>query len=300
MKRVNDISTVVVPAAGLGTRLLPATKEQPKEMLPIFATDEKGQFTVKPLLQQIFEQLFDFGFRNFCFIVGREKRAIEDHFTSDLDLVQRLESRGSIEQAIHLREFYTNIEEASILWINQPAPKGFGDAVLRAERAINEERFLVHAGDTYIQSKNRRDTFLSRLTNSYLKNRPDAIISIKRVKDPRDYGVAEVITENGNRMRVKRVVEKPDKPRTNFAIMPLYIFQHSVFDAIRATAPGKGGEIQLTDAIQELIDTKHDVRAIRLTANDIRLEVGTPDTYWSTLQHTHSSNLRLSSHEPNC
>src|SRR5208337_4025911 len=106
----------VVPAAGLGTRLLSATKEQPKEMLPIFARDRQGNTCLKPLVQLVFEQLFEFGLRKFCFVVGRQKRALEDHFTPDKEFVFSLNNKGRGSQADELESFYKQVETSNILW----------------------------------------------------------------------------------------------------------------------------------------------------------------------------------------
>jgi len=121
----------VITAAGLGTRLSPATKELPKEMLPIFHR-EGDRIVVKPLLQLIFEQLHDVGIREFCFVIGRGKRAIEDHFTPDPIFLRELRERGKGREAESLERFYAMLSDSSITWVNQPEPRGFGDAVLGA------------------------------------------------------------------------------------------------------------------------------------------------------------------------
>jgi UTP--glucose-1-phosphate uridylyltransferase len=146
------MNSAVVAAAGLGTRLLSATKEQPKEMLPVFASTD-GIVCVKPIIQEIFEQLFDVGVRRFFFIVGKGKRAIEDHFTPDREFIDRLGVHGNNNQASHLDAFYRRIDASMIVWVNQPEPKGFGDAVLQAKHLMTEEPFLLHAGDTIIKSR---------------------------------------------------------------------------------------------------------------------------------------------------
>jgi len=144
------LNKAIVPAAGLGTRLTPATKEQPKEMLPVFTKAANGQICLKPLVQMIYEHLYDFGLIEFCFIIGRGKRAIEDHFTQDYGYVNMLKDKGKDTSALDLESFYDKLEKSKIVWVNQPEPKGFGDAVLRAKPFVGDEEFLVHAGDTYI------------------------------------------------------------------------------------------------------------------------------------------------------
>jgi len=289
------IEKVVIPAAGLGTRLLSATKEQPKEMLPVFAVDRQRSLCVRPLVQLIFEQLFDFGARRFCFVVGRGKRAIEDHFTPDPAFIQDLNSRGRDSQATELGSFYKKIQESNIVWVNQPEPMGFGHAVLQAESLVSSGPFLVHAGDTHIISK--APTIVERLTRENARGSANATLTLQEVPDTSQYGVAEADeTEKGN-LIVKRVVEKPSKPRSNLAIMPLYIFNRNIFEALKATPPDKRGEIQLTDAIQNLIEMGSEVHAIKLREGDIRLDIGTPETYWEALQlsHKHASAMILPS-----
>ena len=117
------LTKAVIPAAGMGTRLLSATKEQPKEMLPIFARGTKGDLCLKPIVQLIFEQLYTVGFREFCFIVGRGKRAIEDHFTPDSSFVSKLDSRGLDSATEDLQAFYRMVDDSTLVWINQPAPE---------------------------------------------------------------------------------------------------------------------------------------------------------------------------------
>lgn len=278
------LGKAVIPAAGLGTRLLPTTKETPKEMLPIFALGGGGEVCVKPLLQLVFEQLYEAGFRKFCFIVGREKRAIEDHFTQDYGYLEMLEARGKDNQA--LKSFYKKIEDSTIVWVNQPEPRGFGDAVLKAKPFIGEEDFLVHAGDTYIFSADGEH--LKRLFKAYEEKDADVAFIIQEVKDPRQYGVVEVGEIAQGVYEVKKVVEKPEKPPTNLAIMPIYIFHPVIFKALERTPIGKGGELQLTDAIMKLIEWGLKAYAIKLKPNEARIDIGTPETYWNALSISYS------------
>jgi UTP--glucose-1-phosphate uridylyltransferase len=276
---------VVIPAAGLGTRLLSATKEQPKEMLPVFVRDPHGALCLRPLMQLIFETLFDFGARRFCLIVGRGKRAIEDHFTPDHEFVRQLGSRGRDSQAAELEALYRRIEASTITWVNQSRPKGFGDAVLQSESVVGNDPFFVHAGDTYIISK--AENILNRLTKQHVRGSGMATLVLQKVSDPRQYGVAELCEKKDRSLVVKSVLEKPTKPVSNLAIMPLYIFHPVIFDILRVTPPDKGGEVQLTDAIQKLIDAGHKVQAIQLRGDDLRLDIGTPENYWEALELSH-------------
>ena len=280
------IDKAVLAAAGLGTRLLPLTKELPKEMLPIFVNNGGGRLTLKPMLQAVYEQLYSTGFRHFCFVVGREKRAIEDHFTPDMDYLNQLIARNKNDQFLAVKAFYEIIRDSTIVWMNQPEPKGFGDAVLRSESFVGSDMFLCHAGDTYIGSRENRH--LAVLSELSAEERCAASFVAQRVDDPKGFGIVEGDTLGEGLVKVKRVVEKPEKPMSNIAIMPMYIFKPIVFKALREIEMGYGGEIQLTDAIQRLIDWKYDVYAHILDPDDIRLDIGTPETWWEALSASHS------------
>jgi UTP--glucose-1-phosphate uridylyltransferase len=217
--------------------------------------------------------------RQFFFIVGRGKRMIQDHFAPDTDFVRRLRARGKETQAAQLESFYAKLAESNIVWVDQAEPKGFGDAIMRAESLVAEDTFLVHAGDAYILSP--KVPLPSRLIDVHLNGTAQATLTLKSIDDPRQYGVAEV--SGRGVFSVERVQEKPSRPRSKFAIMPIYIFTHTIFDALRVIGPGVGDEIQLTDAIQELIKNGQKVQAVNLKREDLRLDIGTPETYWEAL-----------------
>lgn len=148
-----------------------------------------------------------------------------------------------------------------------------------AKAFTNSEDFLVHAGDTYVISKSKT-ICLSRLIQEHERAAADATITLQHVEDPRQYGVAELASSRGLGVTAKRAIEKPERPATNLAIMPLCIFKPIIFKALAATKPGKGGEIQLTDAVQKLIEWGCKVNAIKLRPDDLRLDIGTPESYW--------------------
>jgi len=276
------VRKVVVPAAGAGTRLLPATKELPKEMFPIFARGLNGQRYLKPLLQLVFEQLYDAGFREFFFVIGRGKRAIQDHFTPDYEFADTLRRHGKTSSAAEIEAFNRRLNKATILWISQPQPEGFGHAVLMARSVVGPEEFLVHAGDTYIACENC--SHLERLRRVFEEFDADATFAVKESDEPRQKGIVDVDPIQDNVYRVKRAVEKPDTPSSNLAIEPLYFFKPIIFDSLSQVDPGKGGEIQLTDGIQKLIERGMKVLAVELKEDDLRLDIGTPETYWSSLR----------------
>ena len=259
-------------------------------MLPIFSKSKNGEVCLKPVVQLVFEQLYGSGFREFCFIVGREKRAIEDHFTPDSSYVQMLQRKGKSGPSEDLQAFYDMIEDSTLVWINQPEPRGFGDAVLKAKTFVGSSSFLVHAGDSYILSEGSKH--LKRLMETASAAKAEAVFLVQQVADPRRYGVVEGKMTDHGRVEVSRVVEKPSKPASNLAIMPVYVFQASILKALEETQTGVGGEIQLTDGIERMVDKGLVVRAVELEKDDIRLDIGSPELYWEAqnLSYNHSLN----------
>ncbi len=268
------MTKVVITAAGKGTRLLPFTKEMPKEMMPIFSNISANKKVVLPLLQYIYEQLYSMNFRDYCFVVGREKRSIEDHFTPHEAYLKEL----SGDYKKNMKKFYEKLEKSHLVWINQNKPLGFGDAVKRAERYVGEGDFIVHAGDVTILSNTKHP--ILRLIETSKKN-PDvkAILLCKEIKDFQRYGVPTVSKISSNLFSVNEVVEKPQKPKSNLGILPLYYFKSDIFSSLKKIKPGKGKEFQLTDAIQNLIDEKEKVLAISLNKNEEEVDVGTVESY---------------------
>jgi UTP--glucose-1-phosphate uridylyltransferase len=268
------VTKVVITAAGKGTRLLPFTKEMPKEMMPIFSNTFANKKVVLPILQYIYEQLYSMNFRDYCFVVGREKRSIEDHFTPHEAYLKEL----SGDYKKNMKKFYEKLEKSHLVWINQNRPLGFGDAVKRAERYVGEEDFVVHAGDVTILSNTKHP--ILRLIETSKKN-PDvkAILLCKEIKDFQRYGVPTVSKISSNLFSVNEVVEKPQKPKSNLGILPLYYFKSDIFSSLKKIKPGKGKEFQLTDAIQNLIDEKEKVLAISLNKNEEEVDVGTVESY---------------------
>ena len=268
------MTRVVITAAGKGTRLLPFTKEMPKEMMPIFSSVFTKNRVVLPLLQYIYEQLYSMNFRDYCFVVGREKRSIEDHFTPHETYLRDL--AGDYKKI--MTKFYQKLEKSHLVWINQNKPLGFGDAVRRAERYVGKEDFIVHAGDVTILSKNKHPVL--RLMETAKKN-PDAkaILLCKKVIDSKRYGVPTVNKLSNNLFIVKEVVEKPKKPKSEFGILPLYYFKSDIFSSLKKIKLGKGKEFQLTDAIQNLLQEKQKVLAIILNKNEEEVDVGTVESY---------------------
>jgi len=278
------LKKAVIPAAGLGTRLLPITKELPKEMLPVIALSKKGELCLKPMLQAVFEQLYGAGFREFAFIVGRGKRAIEDHFSPDEGFIQNLRNKNKKSPAEELQEFYEKINNSSIVFINQPKPKGFGDAVGRAALFTGEEKFLIQAGDDLIISKN--NNHLKRAAKTFEEYDADAIFLLEEVPDPRKYGVITGKEIKPGIFKVASIVEKPLTPLSNLAIVAFYIFKPIIYEAIKKVKPDKNGEIQLTDALKLLVAWNCQVYGLKLKSNERRIDIGTAESYLEMLRST--------------
>lgn len=273
------IDTVIIPAAGLGTRLLTVTKESPKEMIPIFHRTADGTLLVKPLLENIFENLYDVGFRNFCMIVGRGKEGIENHLSPHYDFIELLKKKGEHESADILLKFYKKIEKSSIVWIRQYVPNGIGAATLLAEEVIGKKPFCFHAGDLYIP----KTKYLKDMIQIHTKEKPSATIGVIQRRNPKQYGVATLKQISKNVFKVINSIEKPKHPKSNYALTGVNIFESEIFDAIRNTKSGVLNEVQLTDSIETLIKTNHNVIASKMGPKDVCLDIGTPKNYFSAL-----------------
>jgi len=283
----------VITAAGLGTRLLPSSKEIPKEMFPIFDLGKSGVICVKPVMHKIFENLYDVGFRDFCIIVGRGKRSIEDHFTPDqlFSTMVEKKSRGGVHGEIV--DFYTKIVNSRIFFINQPSPRGFGDAVLRAEAFVGNENFLLHAGDDLVLSKN--NSHLVRLLDAFKELGGELVLLSERVRDPSQYGVisGNVIDSEKGIVRVRDIVEKPAKPPSNMAVVGIYVLSPKIFDALRRVKEDLRGEIQLTHGLKILLDEGGEAYAVLLMDEEKRLDAGSPENYYQAIVESYKFCMSL-------
>lgn len=237
----NRITKAVIPAAGLGTRFLPATKAMPKEMLPVVD---------KPAIQYVVEEAVEAGLVDVLMITGRNKSALENHFDRVGELEAALERKGDIDR---LRKVNESTSLAEMHYTRQGDPLGLGHAVLRAKMHVGREPFAVLLGDDLIDV---RDVLLSRMLEVQ-GERNSSVVALLEV-DPSQthmYGIATVEpTGEDDVVRVTGLVEKPapGEQQSNFAIIGRYVLRPEVFDVLERTEPGKGGEIQLTDALQTL------------------------------------------------
>jgi UTP--glucose-1-phosphate uridylyltransferase len=240
--KVTAIRTAVFPVAGRGTRFLPATKASPKEMLPIVD---------KPLIQYAVEEAVAAGARKLVFITGASKRAIEDHFDADPELEQALSEAGKSELLDMIRGIVPS--SASCLFLRQGVPLGLGHAVLCARPAVGNEPFFVHLADDLIHS----DVPCLLQMREHFEQHGVSVLGVETV--PADqtasYGIVAVESVDQRVQRVTRIVEKPrpeDAP-SNLAVVGRYVLTPAIFDKLEQTGRGAGGEIQLTDAIADLL-----------------------------------------------
>jgi UTP--glucose-1-phosphate uridylyltransferase len=235
------IRKAIIPAAGLGTRFLPATKAQPKEMLPIVD---------KPAIQYIVEEAISSGIEDIMIVTGRNKRAIEDHFDKSVELEAMLEEKGSEELLSIVRSVS---ELADVHYIRQKEPLGLGHAVLCARKFIGHEPFAVLLGDDIIEAD---PPCLKRMIDVYEKTET-SVVAVQEVawSDVDKYGIVSPgAGGDADFIPVDDLVEKPDKDRapSNLAVIGRYIISPEIFGILERQPPGRGGEIQLTDALRVL------------------------------------------------
>jgi len=265
-----EINIAVVPVAGLGTRLLPATKSQPKEMLPI------GR---KPVVQYVVEELARGGMRRILFITGPGKASIENHFDLNAELVQVLRENGKEDL---LAELSFDRAPIQYFYTRQRQQLGLGHAVSCAEPFIGNQPFAVALGDSVI-GLNAESDIIDRMTKCFVENKAEAVIAFTEVARDRVpyYGVAKP-REDSDIFELEDVIEKPsvDQAPSNLVIAARYVFAPAIFEALGQIQPGSGGEYQLTDAIRLIIQGGGKVYGVRLRPHERRYDVGNFDSYF--------------------
>ena len=256
------ICKAVFPVAGLGTRLLPATRSLPKEMLPV---------GYRPVVQHLVDEMLEAGLNQFLFVSSRRKRAIEDYFDRDPNLPATPE-----ESELKARIFY----------VRQSRPAGNGDAVRLAEEFVGAASFVVGFGDTLIRSE-ASPGVVGRLIESHLSNKSAATVAVVPVDaaETGRYGIvrpALLQSDSERDFAIDDIVEKPspEVAPSNLAVAARYVFSPEIFAALRATPLGKGDELWLADAIRVLIQKGKRVRCLRLRSDERRYDIGTPITYF--------------------
>ena len=262
----------VIPVAGMGTRLLPATKSQPKEMLPV------GR---RPVVQYVVEELQAAGLGQLLFVTGRKKTAIEDHFDPDPELVRTLSTGGGYALLDELAFTETNTR---FFYTRQSTPRGLGDAVNHAREFVGDEHFVVALGDSIIQCHDG-SAYLRTLMDAHLAAGAACTVAVEEVarEDVYRYGVVKPAGEIGDgAFEVADLVEKPrvEAAPSNLAIAARYAFSPAIFDALARTAPDRNGELQLTDAIKLLLQLGHRVIAVPLREGERRYDIGNFESYF--------------------
>jgi UTP--glucose-1-phosphate uridylyltransferase len=266
-----EINLAVIPVAGLGTRLLPATKSQPKEMLPV------GR---KPVVQYVVEELTRVGMKRLLFITGPGKASIENHFDLDGELIQVLRETGKEDLLAELEFERTPVQ---YFYTRQRELLGLGHAVLCAQPFVGEQPFVVALGDSIIGMHARSDV-VERMKRCFIERQADAVIAFEEVpvNDVYRYGIASPADGKGDVFALADVIEKPsvEEAPSNLAIAARYVFAPSIFEALQRTNPGKGGEIQLTDAVRLIIQGGGRVFGMRLNPQERRYDIGNFESYF--------------------
>ncbi len=268
MSQRSHVSKAVILVAGLGTRLLPATKSQPKEMLPV------GR---KPVVQYVVEEMEQAGIDQVLFVTGRKKSSIEDHFDRDPDLEERL---GNVDDQA-LREQLPNFDTLlSIFYTRQSVQTGQADAVRLAREFVGDEPFVVAFGDTIIRGGN----LVRRMIDSHAQSGAACTVAVEQVppEDAHRYGVVMPKDGMGREFAIEGIVEKPPRGTepSNYAVVPRYVVNREIFDAIHLTLPGKANELWLADSIEVLIKQQHLVRCVALAPEEVRYDIGNFETYF--------------------
>jgi UTP--glucose-1-phosphate uridylyltransferase len=244
MKNNNNkkITKAIIPAAGFGTRFLPATKSQPKEMLPVVD---------KPIIQYVVEEAVAAGIQDIIIVTSWHKRSVEDHFDHSLELEKHLKDNGKLEM---LRQIQEISEMANFIYVRQKGPYGNATPVISARHLVKDEPFAVLWGDEFFCSKPPRLKQMVEAYNEY----GHSIISAVRIPNKKDvskYGIAEIEPIKNNIYKILSLVEKPkpEEAPSNLAAHGAYLFTPGILESLREIKPGKGGELWLVDAIKLLL-----------------------------------------------
>ncbi len=268
------VTKAVIPVAGFGTRLLPATKSHPKEMLPV------GR---KPGVQYIVEEMADCHVDQVLFVTGAKKSSIEDHFDYDEELVRRLRVAGKEEL---LSQVLFDHLKLQIHYTRQPMQLGLGDAVSYGEKFTGDDPFIVALGDSILTNGSDQQLALGRMITAFESTDCDGVIAFERI-DPShtgNYGIAQVAAGApvDRPFWLEDIVEKP-KPAfapSNYAVAGRYIFTPEIYSALKRIQPGYGRELQLTDAIRLLIQEDARILGLLMTNGEQRFDIGNYESYW--------------------
>lgn len=266
-----SIDIAVVPVAGLGTRLLPATKSQPKEMLPV------GR---KPVVQYVVEELTQSGINRLLFITGASKTSIENHFDIDERLIHHLRETGREEE---LQQLDFERRDVEYFYTRQRRQLGLGHAVLCAKSLVGSQPFVVALGDSII-GVNAKSDIVQRMIEEFETSKADIVVAFEEVPqaDVVRYGIAKPKGDIGKRFELEDLIEKPsvEEAPSRLAVASRYILSPAIFEALEQTEPGKGGEIQLTDAIRILLARGAKGVGMVLPEDERRFDIGNFGSYF--------------------
>ena len=266
-----SIDIAVVPVAGLGTRLLPATKSQPKEMLPV------GR---KPVVQYVVEELTQSGINRLLFITGASKTSIENHFDTDERLINHLRESGREEE---LEQLDFERRDVEYFYTRQRRQLGLGHAVLCSKSLVGSQPFVVALGDSII-GINAKSDIVKRMTEEFESSKADIVVAFEEVPqaDVVRYGIAKPKGDVGTRFELEDLIEKPsiEEAPSTLAVASRYVLSQAIFEALEETQPGKGGEIQLTDAIRILLKRGAKGIGMVLPADERRFDIGNYGSYF--------------------
>jgi len=266
-----NIDLAIVPVAGHGTRLLPSTKSQPKEMLPV------GR---KPVVQYVVEELTLSGIRRVLFVTGPGKTSIENHFDLNGELIAMLRETGKEEL---LEELDFERAEVQYFYTRQRRQLGLGHAVLCAQPLVGEQPVVIALGDSII-GVNAQSDIVRRMVKEFSRTGADAVIAFETVpkEEVVHYGIAQPRGSAGSVFELVDIIEKPSvaEAPSNLAVAARYVFRPNIFEWLTRTPPGKGGEIQLTDAIRLLLKNGGKVLGMQLAPGERRFDIGNFESYF--------------------
>ncbi len=265
-----EVNIAVVPVAGLGTRLLPATKSQPKEMLPV---------AKRPVVQYVVEELEANGIKQILLVTGRNKTSIENHFDFDHELTRHLREGGKEDLLPQLEYERMRLQ---FFFTRQRKQKGLGDAILCAQHFTQDHPFVVALGDSILGINGSSQT-VRRMVEVFHDQRPACVIAVEEVpaKSVSSYGIVQPKGQESV-FEILDLIEKPsiEQAPSNLAIAARYVFAPGIYQAINNTRPGRQGEIQLTDAVRVLLQEGEKVIGFRLPPEEKRYDIGNFESYF--------------------
>lgn len=266
------VTHAIIPAAGLGTRVLPVSKAIPKEMFPI-PYKSGDRYMLYPMIHLIFDTLYNVGIRNFCFVISPSKEEIRKYFKPDQKFIDKLIELGKDDEVTILKRFYSRLSRCNISFKIQEEQLGVGDAVLRGREFVGDNNFMISMGDDLILGE--EGNVYKKLIDIFNSRKADGVVLVKEIDDPRHYGVVIGKKVSGSLYKVEKIIEKPEAPVSNLAILGIYVLKPWIFDVMEGMREYRGWE--LTDAVDEMAK-KGEMLAYK-AENIHRIDIGRVETY---------------------